>query len=134
MVNIQFAYLISIMIFAGFPLILEIIFGYHLIKQFLRKLFVPIIIALILTPILENVAFFLDVWHFNPERNLKIVIFGDVLETYIFAVLVLSAVYFAVCSWTFYEDRGKPIIRTSLYDLFHGTYAIWRKNKTSKCK
>lgn len=130
--NNNLAYLSSILIFAGIPLSLEFVCGYHLFKPFFKKLAKMIIIALILVPILEGVAFRLNAWQFNPERNLNIVILGDVLETYIFTIFIFCAIAFAVYAWSYYEDKGLPIIRTSLDDVIYGTYAIWRKEKPKK--
>lgn len=126
------SYLFSILVFAGTPVVLEIILGYHLFKSFFKTVAMMIFFGLVLTPILEFFAFSWDAWYFNPERNLNIVIVGDVLETYIFTVFIITAISLAVYAWTFYEDNGKPIIRTSFHDVFHGTYAIWRKEKPKK--
>lgn len=122
----QYAYIFSMAIFVGIPFALEIFLGYREIKKFIKGMAVPLIFVLILTSILENAAFFLDAWHFDLRRNLKIVIFGDVLETYIFSVCVFSAIYIAVYIFTDYEDRGELI--------FPAKYAFWRKNKNKKYK
>lgn len=125
----NFSYLLSIIIFSGIPFLLEFIFGYHLLKPFFKSTAKMVIFALLLVPILEGAAFRLNAWQFNPEKNLQIIIFGDVLETYIYTIFVFCAVSFAVYAWSSYEDKGSSIIRTSLKDVLSGKYAIWRKKK-----
>ncbi len=126
--NTQFAYLLTVFIFAGIPLLVEIIFGYRLIRKFLRKTLISIIIALILTPILENAAFYLDAWHFSPEKNMGIVIAGDALETYIFTCFDVTAKSFVFYIWTYYENRGLPIIKTSIKDIWRREFVNRKKN------
>lgn len=89
-----------------------------------------VFVSLFLVPVLDGVAFKTNAWLFNPDRNLKIVIAGDVLETYVFTLIIVSVISLAVYSWSYYEDRGWPILRTSLQDVFSGKYAVWRKKRT----
>lgn len=125
----SFSYLLSVIIFSGIPFLLEFIFGYHLLKPFFKSTAKMATFALLLVPILEGVAFRLNAWYFNPEKNLQIIIFGDVLETYIYTIFVFCTVAFAVYIWTDYEDKKLPIIHTSIKDALSGQYAIWRKKK-----
>ncbi len=128
----HWSYLFSDLIFAAVPAGLELVFGFHLVKPFFGKLAKILIVALILSPILNGIAFSWQAWLYPPEKNLKIIIAGDVLETYIFTFFIVCAISFAVIGWSEYEDRGLPIIETSIKDVLSGKYAIWRKEKTRK--
>lgn len=123
----SWSYLLSVLVFAGMPAGLEFIFGFHLLKPFFGKLIKIIVGALILSPILDYFAFTWQAWLFTPEKNLKIVIAGDVLETYIFTFFIVCAISFAAIVWSDYEDRGLPIVKTSIKDVLTGKYAVWRK-------
>lgn len=125
----KFSYLVSILIFAGTPVILEFIFGYHFLKHFFKKIAGVVICFLMISPVIEFFALFWNAWGYNREKNLQLIILKSPIETVIFAIFISTAISFAVYAWTFYEDNKKPIFRTSLYDVFHGTYAIWRRNK-----
>lgn len=128
----HFTYLVSILIFAGVPVILEVIFGFQLIKPFVKSVFKMIIISLLLVPVWDGAAFWMRAWYFNPERNLQIVIAGDVLETYIFTIFIVSAISFAVYVWSEYEDKKLPLLKTSWQDIITGKYAIWKAIKGRK--
>jgi len=122
-------YLVSIFIFAGFPLLLEFVFGYHFFKPHWKTIGKFLLLSLILTPFYERVALHFKAWQYNPKRNLGITIFTIPLETYVFTIFVALAIALAVYIWTFYEDNNQPILRTSLRDMFIGKYAIWRKKE-----
>lgn len=123
----NYSYLILMLIFAGSPVLLEFIFGYHFFKPYYKAIKKAVLIVVVITPFIEFFALKWKAWEYNPEKNLGIFIINSPVETVIFAVLISLAVAFAVTAWTFYEDEGKPIIISSLYDVFHCTYAIWRK-------
>lgn len=124
----QYAYLILMLVFAGIPVLLEFIFGYHFFKPFFRKIAKVVLVGVLITPLIEFFALEWNSWEYDPDKHLGFIILKSPIETLILAVLISLAVAFAVTAWTFYEDKGKPIFRTSLYDVFHATYAIWRKN------
>ncbi len=128
----HFTYLVSILIFAGIPVILEVIFVFQLIKPFMKSIFKIIIISLLLVPIWNGAAFLMNAWYFNPERNLNIVIAGDVLETYIFTIFIILVIAFTVYIWSGYEDKKLPILKTSWRDVATGKYAIWKATKGGK--
>ncbi len=128
------SYLISILLFAGIPVSLEIVFGYRLLRSFMGIIIKMTLVSLFLVPVWDGGAIALGAWKFSPERNLNIIILGDPLETYIWMVFIVLAISFSIYAWTYYEDRGLPIIETSFYDVFHGTYAVWKKNKKSPVK
>ncbi|MCL4338092.1 hypothetical protein M1271_00200 [Patescibacteria group bacterium] len=123
----NFAYLVSILLFAGIPVTLEFILGFRLLKPFMVMSVKMIFISLFLVPIWDGVAIALGAWKFSPERNLNIIILGDPLETYIWMVFIVLAIAFSIYTWTYYEDKGLPIIETSFYDVLHQTYAFWKK-------
>lgn len=128
----HFTYLVSILIFAGVPVILEVIFGFQLIKPFVKSVFKMIIISLLLVPVWDGVALWMKAWYFNTERNLNIIIAGDVLETYIFTLFIMLVISFAVYVWSGYEDKKLPILKTSWQDVKTGKYAIWKAIKGEK--
>ena len=70
----NFYYLISVLVFAGIPVILELVFGYHLIKPFFKKTVKMILVSLFLVPIWDGAAFRMNAWFFNPEKNLNILV------------------------------------------------------------
>jgi lycopene cyclase domain-containing protein len=120
-------YFISTLIFGGLPVLLEVVFGWYFFKKYLKTIRDIVFIGLLIAPLGEGIALYFKAWQYNPQRNLGITIFYIPLETYVFTILVGLAVTIAIYIWTYYEDCGKPIIKTSLYDMWHGTYAIWRK-------
>lgn len=128
-------YLFLMFIFAGIPVVVEFIFGYFLFKKYTKSTIISVLIFVIITPFIEKAALMLKAWDYNPQKYIGIVIISSPLETIIFAILTGLAVALAVTAWSFYEDNGKPIFRTSVYDVFHGTYAIWkRKTLLQKAK
>jgi lycopene cyclase domain-containing protein len=130
------SYLTLMLIFAGIPAVVELVFGFHLFKSFHKGIVKTVLIFVAIIPFIDEVALVLGAWNYNPERNLRLIIISSPIETIIFALLTGLAISFAVTAWTFYEDNGKPIFRTSLHDVLHGTYAIGRrkiiKNRRNK--
>lgn len=128
-----YSYLVSVFIFAGAAIALELFFGFHLLKKYLRAIVMTVIFYLPF-PLTEAVALWWRNWDYNPETTLYTRFLGAEVETYVYALMVAIAVSCAVVAWTFYEDQGKPILLTSLKDVFQGTYAIWHKEKTKISK
>lgn len=123
-----YSYLISIVIFAGAAVALEWVFGFHLLKKYLKPLVITVIFYLFF-PITEAVALKWENWDYSTTNTLHTRILGAEIETYVFTIFVAVAVASAVIAWTFYEDKGKPIMLEALKDVFKGTYAIWRRKK-----
>jgi lycopene cyclase domain-containing protein len=119
-------------VFTIIPISIEIIFGYHLLIRYFSKIRGMIIIFLLAAPMADNIAIEIRAWGFNTARNLGVLFIKSPVENLIFAILIPLAISFAVVIWTFYEDNGKPIIKTSLRDVYYGTYAIWKKNSNVK--
>lgn len=124
----QFSYLTSILIFAGLAILVVWISGFHLLKKFTKILPVPIIFMLLLTPI-EWFALRWKIWSYIPESALNITFLGAELETFVFSLLVATAIASPVIVWSEFEEEGKSVFSESLKHLFRGTYAIWRKGK-----
>lgn len=124
-----YSYLISIFIFAGSAVLLEIIFGFHFFKNYLKTIGFVILVLLPITPLGEFAAYIMRTWIYNPAATLYKSFLGAEVETYVFCILCTIAVSCAVIIWTFYEDEGKNILVQSFKDIFKGTYAIWRKKK-----
>lgn len=122
-----YSYSLSIFIFAGLAVVIEVIFGFHLIKKHLKTVGLAVLTLLLLTPPGETAAYLMKTWVYNSKTSFYKEFLGAEVETYIFSFLVAIAISCAVITWTFYEDHGKTILIQSLKDIFKGTYAIWRK-------
>lgn len=119
-------YLVSIFYFAGSAVILEWIFGFHLLKKYLPTILLTTLLGLLLTPA-ESVALNFKAWAFSSTNTLNSRFLGAEIESYIFAVFTVIATSSAVVAWTYYEDKNKNILKQSFIDIFKGTYAIWKK-------
>lgn len=119
-------YLVSIFYFASSAVILEWIFGFHLLKKYLPTIFLTTLLGLLLTPA-ESVALKFKAWAFSTTNTLNFRFLGAEIESYIFAIFTVIATASAVIAWTHYEDENKNILKQSLIDVFKGTYAIWKK-------
>lgn len=122
-----YSYLLSILFFAGIPTILVWVFGFHVLKRYMKAIFITFIYGLIFT-LTESIALRSRIWNYNPEITFNTKIFGVEIETYIFTIFVTIAFSGAVIGWTFYEDKGKPILLQSIKDVLKGTYAFWNKD------
>lgn len=123
----KFSYLFSIVLFAGIPLLVQLVFGYHLIKSYFRVVLKWLGVFLWVAPFFDTVAITLNAWAYPAEKNVGIFIFQSPIETTVFTVFVGLVIAFTIIIWSHYEDKGKPIIQTSIYDIIHETYAIWKK-------
>lgn len=120
------SYLISIFCFAGLAIMLEWIFGFNLLKKYLRIILTTIGLVLLSTPT-EAIALYLKAWAYTPTHTFNLKLLGAELETYIFVIFIAIAISSATIAWTRYEDLKKNILKQSLIDIFKGTYAIWKK-------
>lgn len=126
-----YSYLLSILFFAGIPTILVWVFGFHVLKRYLKTIFITLIYGLIFT-LIESIALRSRLWSYNPETTFNTKIFGVEVETYVFTIFVSVAISGAVIGWTFYEDKGKPILLQSIKDVLKGTYAFWKRDILQK--
>ncbi|MBI2029495.1 lycopene cyclase domain-containing protein [Candidatus Gottesmanbacteria bacterium] len=125
------SYLISIFFFSGIAVVLEWVFGFHVLKKYLKTIFITLIYALFFT-LTESVALRSRIWSYNPETTFNTKIFGVEIETYVFTIFVTVTISGVVIAWTFYEDKGKPILLQSIRDVLKGTYAFWNKDRFKK--
>ena len=123
------SYLLTIFIFAGSVTAIEVIFGFHFFKKYLKVIGLMVLVSLVLTPLEESSAYFMQLWSYNPATTFYRAFLGAEVETYVFAIFCTIAVSCVVIIWTSYEDKRKNILRQSFKDIFKGTYAIWRKKK-----
>lgn len=121
-----YSYIFSILFFAGIIVIVSWIFGFHILKRYLRVLLITIIFALIFT-LTESAAFAWNAWGYSPDKSFNFKIFGAEAETYIFSIFISLAIAQLVIVWTFYEDKGKSILLQSIKDVLKGTYAFWKR-------
>lgn len=124
-----YSYLFTIFIFAGFAIFLEVVFGFHFFKKYLKVISFVVLVSLIFTPPGEATAYLMQTWIYNPATTFYKAVFGAEVETYIFSFCVAIAISSAVIIWTSYEDQGKNVLMQSLRDILKGTYAIWKKRK-----
>lgn len=125
----RFAYLLSDIIFAGFPAIFIFSFYYHIIKVHFKVMVKLIIIFTIFASIFEQTGFAWNTWQLSPDRYMGFDIFGSSLETYLFTILVTFCISSAIYIWTYYEDNSRLIRKTGFTDISNGTYAIWRREE-----
>lgn len=123
------SYLLLMLIFAGTPVLLELIFGFFYLKRYFKAILKLAIFMVFVTPFYEKIAFLLKAWDYNPQKHIGLYIYSSPLETLIFSLLITLAVAFPLYMWSFYEDNGKPILKTSIKDVSNNTYSIWRKRK-----
>ncbi len=123
----KFAYLYLLSISAGIPALIDVFFGAHLLKKHVMAIIKTVSIWVIITPFIEIFALDYKAWEYNVNKTLGIFILKSPVETVIYSVFVALAVSCTTVAWTYYEDNNMPILKTSIHDIIHGTYAIWKK-------
>jgi lycopene cyclase domain-containing protein len=109
--NSHFAYLLTILIFAGLALAIECLLGWQKLKMYKVELAVVVVISVILS-VLEAPALWLKAWQYNPAHVIHFRPFGAQIETYIFAACTSLAVAWATLALAKNED-SKRAARTT---------------------
>ncbi len=123
----HFSYLYTTFIFAGTPLVLLLLLGWHFYKRYIGMIIILILFFADITPFVEYPALIWKAWAFNPAQSLDIYILKTNIETVICTSIVSLLLTLIVLGATACQDKKKPILRTALFHLQKGTYAIWRK-------
>src|SRR6266567_2647968 len=87
----HFSYLVTTLIFAGIPLVLLFLFGFHFYKRYIRMVIALMLFFAMLTPFVEFPALLWKAWLFNPEISLDIYMLKSNIETVICTSIVAMA-------------------------------------------
>ena len=123
----HFSYLITTLLFAGIPLAIFILFGFHFYKKYLVKIIVLTVFFAVITPFVELPALIWKAWAFTPEKSLGFYILKSNIETVICTSIVSLLFTLIILGASACQDKKKPILRTAIYHVLRGTYAIWHK-------
>ncbi|SRR6266568_2543854 len=125
----HFSYLFTTLIFAGTPLVLLLLFGFHFYKKYISMIIILVLFFADITPFVEYPAILWKAWAFNPEKSLDIYVLKTNIETVICTSIVSLLWILIVLGATACQDNKKPILQTALFHMFKGTYAIWHKKE-----
>lgn len=123
----HFSYLITTLLFAGPPLVLLILFGFHFYKKYIGRILIFGLFMGIITPFVELPALLWKAWAFPPEKSLEVYVVQTNIETIICSSIVSLVFILIVLGATACQDKKKPILRTAVFHIRKGTYAIWHK-------
>ncbi len=123
----HFSYLLTTLIFAGTPLLILMLFGFHFYKRYLRMIVLFGIFMGIITPFVELPALLWNAWAFSSEKSLGIYMLQTNIETIICSSMVSMVFMLIVLGATACQDKKEPILRTAMSNILKGTYALWRK-------
>ena len=113
MLHSQYAYLITILIFGGTALLVELLLQRKRIVWYRRTLLIVAIVSVV-TAVTEAPALIMHAWANNPERTLPIHILGAQFETFIFGLVCGLCVGIATLVLADYQDKQLPLLRTML--------------------
>lgn len=106
MFNSHLAYLLTIIIFAGVPLLIEWSIAWKKLRVY--KVLISIVVALNLVwAVVEAPALWLKAWQYNDRHVIHSRPLGAQLETYVFVVFTSLAVACATLILTKREDDKK---------------------------
>lgn len=110
----MFSYVITILIFAGTAILIELVFAFRKLKRYTKIIAVIVVIGIVGTLIAEPVALNWRIWVYSPEKSFGIYIFGAAIETLIYVVFVSIAIASATLIWSNYEEDKKPLAKTTI--------------------
>lgn len=123
----HFSYLFTTLIFAGIPLVLLLLFGFYFYKRYVSMIIILVLFFAGITSFVEYPALIWRAWAFNPGKSLDIYILKTNIETVICTGIVSLVFTLIVLGATACQDKKKPILRTAIFYVLKGTYAVWRK-------
>lgn len=121
----HYSYLVTTIIFAVGAVLIEWILGFGILLRYKKLIGVTVLVGFLATLIGEPWALRWRIWTYNPERTFNIRVFGAELETYFYAAFVAIAVASATVAWSRYEEKGMPLIKTTLIKLGE-KFVEWR--------
>lgn len=113
----NFSYLVTILIFAGTSILIELLFVFRRVKSYIRLLTTISIIGIFYAWVAELAAIKIGIWNYSNLMNLGMYILGVPLETLVYTIFVVTAIALPTLTWSDYEDRNKPIIKTTVKKL-----------------
>jgi len=69
------------------------------------------------TLIAESVALNWRTWFYSHDKTFGIYLGGAALETFIYAVFVAVAIASATLIWSDYEEKRKPLLKTTVDNI-----------------
>jgi lycopene cyclase domain-containing protein len=109
----RYSYLVTILVCAGVPLLLEYVLVSGTVRYYRRLLALITLIMLVATWIWDSTALAWRTWSYSPERTLGISLGGVPIETYLTTLLVAPAVAIATLAWANFPLD--PIIQGAPY-------------------
>ena len=111
----RYSYLVTILLCAGGPLLLEYLLASRTVRYYRRLLAAVTLTMIVATWIWDSTGLAWRTWSYNPERTLGISLGGVPLETYLATILAAPAVAIATLAWAnFPLSPPKPIIQGAL--------------------
>lgn len=95
----KYSYLVTILVCASVPLLLEYVLFSGTVRYYRRLLALITVIMLVATWIWDSTALAWRTWSYSPERTLGITLGGVPIETYLTTLLVAPAVATATLAW-----------------------------------
>jgi lycopene cyclase domain-containing protein len=95
----RYSYLVSILVGAGVPLLVEYVLVSGTVRYYRRFLALVTLIMLIATWIWDGSGLAWRTWSYTPERTLGISLGGVPVETYLATLLVVPAIAIATLAW-----------------------------------
>jgi len=103
----RYSYLVTILVCAGVPLLLEYVLVSGTVRYYRRLLALITLIMLVATWIWDGTGLAWRTWSYTPERTLGISLGGVPVETYLATLLVVPAIAIATLAWASYPLRGQ---------------------------
>jgi len=95
----KYSDLVTTLLCAGGPLLLEYLMASGTVRYYRRLLAAITLTMIVATWIWDSTALAWRAWSYNPERTLEISFGGVPLETYLAAILAVPAVAIATLAW-----------------------------------
>ena len=95
----RYSYLVTLVVFAGVPLLVEWFLVGGTVRYYRRLLALMTVILLVATGIWDSTALAWRTWSYSPGRTLGISLGGVPLETYLTTLLVGPVVAIATLAW-----------------------------------
>ncbi len=108
-------YLLTILIFAGGSILIELLVARKEMMRYGKILLVMIIGGLLITPISDSFALSWNAWIYNLSYNIYFL--GAEIETYLFTILWIISIGGAALIWSADEEKGLSLVATTLKRL-----------------
>jgi lycopene cyclase domain-containing protein len=95
----RYSFLVTTLICAGIPLLVELVVVSGTVRHYRRLLAFITLIMLVTTWIWDSTALAWRTWSYSPERTLGITLGGVPIETYFTTLLVTPVVAIATLAW-----------------------------------